>query len=95
MNNYNKILIVEVNWLGDVLFSTPLIKAVRKKFKDAHIACMVVPEQTDVLSGNPNIDEIIIYDEKGKHKGALGKMRLTANLRKKQRNLKNGLKKRL
>lgn len=83
MNNYKRILIVEVNWLGDVLFSTPLIKAVRKKFKDAHIACMVVPDQKDVLSGNPNIDEIIIYDEKGRHKSALGKMRLTATLRKK------------
>ena len=82
-DKYSKILIVEVNWLGDVLFSTPLIKAVRKKFKNAHIACMVVPEQKDALSGNPNVDEIIIYDEKGRHKGALGKMRLTANLRKK------------
>ena len=27
-----KILIVEVNCLGDVLFSTPAIKALRKKF---------------------------------------------------------------
>ena len=28
------ILIVEVNWLGDVLFSTPAIKAPRKKFPE-------------------------------------------------------------
>jgi hypothetical protein len=27
-----RILIVEVNWLGDVLFSTPAIRAIRNKY---------------------------------------------------------------
>ncbi|MFH1380740.1 MAG: lipopolysaccharide heptosyltransferase II [Candidatus Omnitrophota bacterium] len=80
---YKRILIIEVNWLGDVLFSTPLIKAVRKRFKNAHIACMTVPRCKEILENNPNINEIIIYDEKGKHVSLLGKWRLICELRKK------------
>ncbi|OIO78911.1 MAG: lipopolysaccharide heptosyltransferase II [Candidatus Omnitrophica bacterium CG12_big_fil_rev_8_21_14_0_65_43_15] len=59
-----RILIAEVNWLGDVLFSTPFIRAVRNNFPDAHIACMIMPRIREILEGNPYINEIITYDEK-------------------------------
>jgi len=81
---YRRILIVEVNWLGDVLFSTPLIKAIRGKFKNAHIACLANPRTKEMLEHNPRIDEIIIYDEKGEHKSLAGKVRLIALMRKKK-----------
>ena len=64
-----KILIVEVNWLGDVLFSVPAIKALRKKFPDSFIVCLVVSRVKEVLENNPYIDELIINDEEGLHKG--------------------------
>ena len=82
--DYKRILIVEVNWLGDVLFSTPLIRAVKKKYKDAYIVCMVPPRCKDILEYNPRIDEIIIYDEKGKHKGLFGKLRLAFLIRRRR-----------
>ena len=81
---YARILIFEVNWLGDVLFSVPFIRAMRKRFKNAHIACAVAPRVKDILTNNPYIDEIIIYDEKDAHKGLLGKWRFVSLLRKKQ-----------
>ncbi|MBN1353530.1 MAG: lipopolysaccharide heptosyltransferase II [Candidatus Omnitrophica bacterium] len=81
---YRRILIIEVNWLGDVLFSTPFIRSVRGKFKDAHIACLTVPRTVEILEGNPNINEIIIYDENSKHKSFLGKARLIRSLRRKR-----------
>lgn len=64
MISAKRILIVEVNWLGDVLFSTPFIRAVRNNFTSAYIACMVVPRVKEILQGNPYISEIITYDEK-------------------------------
>ena len=79
-----RILIINVNWLGDVLFSTPFVKAVRKAYPDSHIACIVVPRCKDVIEDNPRINEVIIYDEKGIHKGLVGKVRLIAGLRKKR-----------
>ena len=79
---YKRILIIEVNWLGDVLFSTPFIRAIRNKYKDAHIACMAVPRVVDMIKYNPRIDDIIVYDEKGEHKSLFGKWRLVKKLRK-------------
>lgn len=78
-----KILIVEVNWLGDVLFSTPAIKALRRKFPDSFIACLAVPRVREVLENNPCVNEIIINDEEGIHGGFRGRIRLAAALRKK------------
>lgn len=78
-----KILIIEVNWLGDVLFSTPFIRAVRDANPGGYMACLVHPRCREILDGNSSIDEIIIYDEEGLHKGLFGKLKLILNLRRK------------
>ncbi|MFH1645825.1 MAG: lipopolysaccharide heptosyltransferase II [Candidatus Omnitrophota bacterium] len=76
-----RILIFEVNWLGDILFTTPAIRAIRQKFKDAHIAVVVVPRCYDMLSDNPNIDELIVFDEEKEHKGFFGKLKFISQLK--------------
>jgi len=78
-----RILIVNVNWLGDVLFSTPFIRAVKERYQDSFIAVLLHPRCSQMLERNPRIDEIIIYDEEGVHRGILGKARLILSLRKK------------
>ncbi len=79
-----RILIINVNWLGDVLFSTPMIRALREKFPDAHIACLVVPRCKEVLESNPRLNEVIIYEEQEGHKGIFGKLKLIAELKKRK-----------
>ena len=76
-----RILIVNVNWVGDVLFSTPFIRAVREANPDAYIACLLHPRCTQMLESNPRLNEIIIYDEEGIHKSLLGKWRLIKELK--------------
>lgn len=76
-----RILVVEVNWLGDVLFSTPAIRAIRAKFPGAYIAALVVPRCRALLQGNNYLDEVMVFDEEGRHKGLIGKFRLIAELR--------------
>ncbi len=68
-----RILIFNVNWLGDVLFSTAAIRNIRYNFPDSFIACAVPSRCYPILKGNPNIDEIIIYDEKDRHRSFLSK----------------------
>jgi heptosyltransferase-2 len=77
----NKILVVNVNWLGDVVFSTPVFRSLRRNFPQAHIACLGVPRIKEVLECIPEIDEIIIYDERGRDRWLLGKCRIIAQLR--------------
>jgi lipopolysaccharide heptosyltransferase II len=76
-----RILIVEPNWLGDVLFSTPAIRAIRLKHPGAYITALVVPRAKAVLLGNNYLDEVMALDEKGRYKGVKGKMALIRELR--------------
>ena len=46
---YKRILIFNVNWLGDVLFSTATIRNIRRNFPDSFIACVVPPRCYGIL----------------------------------------------
>jgi len=60
----DRILIVNVNWIGDVLFSTPAIRAIRKKYPKAYIASLVPPRGMGLLKNNPYLDEVIVGEDK-------------------------------
>ncbi|MBL7091798.1 MAG: lipopolysaccharide heptosyltransferase II [Candidatus Omnitrophica bacterium] len=64
-NSFKKILITRTDRIGDVLLSTPVIKALRKVSPQSHIAVMVRPYARDIVLGNPYLDEVIIYDKYG------------------------------
>jgi len=72
--DHKKILIFNVNWLGDVLFSTATIRNIRRNYPDSFLACVIPSRCYPVLKGNPYLDEIIIFDEKDRHKGLVSKL---------------------
>lgn len=78
----DRILVFNVNWMGDVIFSSPVFKALKEAYPGAKISCLAVPRVKDVLENIPCVDEVIIYDEKGRHSGLFSKMKLIRRLRK-------------
>lgn len=76
-----RILIFNVNWLGDTLFSTATIRNIRFNFPDSFIACAIPSRCYPVLKDNPHLDEIIIYDEKDRHRNILAKLRFVEFLK--------------
>jgi len=70
-----RILIFDVNWLGDVLFSTPLIRNIRYNYADSYIACIVPPRCKEILENNPYLDEIIFFDEKNQQRSLKEKLK--------------------
>ncbi|MFC1621608.1 lipopolysaccharide heptosyltransferase II [Candidatus Omnitrophota bacterium] len=76
-----RILIVNVNWLGDTLFATPFVRAVREHCPDCHIAILTHSRCKEMLESNPHIDEIIVYDEKDQHKHLLGRFSIVSQLK--------------
>jgi ADP-heptose:LPS heptosyltransferase len=57
-----KIVVIRPDHLGDLLFLTPALHALRQAFPAAHIACLVGPWGQPVLAGNPDIDELLACD---------------------------------
>ncbi|MDD5292317.1 MAG: lipopolysaccharide heptosyltransferase II [Candidatus Omnitrophica bacterium] len=76
-----RILVVEVNWLGDVLFSTAAIRALKNKYPGSYIGVLLHKRCRDVLADNPYINEIIVLDEEGEHRGIFGKLKLIRQLK--------------
>lgn len=69
-----RILITRADRIGDMVLTTPVFEAVRKKYPGAYLACLTFPENRDIVAGNPFLDEIILYDKKGPQKGFWGNL---------------------
>jgi len=53
-----RILLARLRPIGDVVFTTPLVGALRRHYPDAHITYLVERESASILDGNPDIDEL-------------------------------------
>lgn len=57
----NKILLIRLDRIGDVILSTPAIRAVRETFPKAEIHLLLSEYTKDLVVGNPNINKLLIY----------------------------------
>ncbi len=64
-----KILLVRLREIGDVVFTTPAIRALRGRFPNAHIGYVVEPAAAPVVTRSPHLDEIIVAP---RHRGVAG-----------------------
>ena len=71
-----KILIIHTAFIGDIVLSTPLIQKIKDKYPDSQIDYMTLPGNKSIISNNPNLHDIIIYDKKHKDKGIKGFFRI-------------------
>jgi len=58
-----RILIINPFGIGDVLFSTPLVRAVRQAFPKAYLAYLCNRRTQEMLRRNPHLDELFIYEK--------------------------------
>jgi heptosyltransferase-3 len=80
-----KILVIKLKNIGDVVLTTPALRALKKSFPHAHIAILVRKGTEEVLAGLPYLDEIIELDIDGAHsiRHIGGNIRFLYDLRKK------------
>ncbi|MBP2627254.1 MAG: lipopolysaccharide heptosyltransferase [Firmicutes bacterium] len=68
---YKNILIVKLSAIGDVIHALPVAHALKQTYPNARITWVVEKPAYDLLTNNPDIDEIIIFD-KPKFKSLIG-----------------------
>lgn len=79
--NIKRLLIRSTNWIGDAVMTTPAVRAIRKNFPNAEISILTKPWVAPVFESSPYVDNLLIYDDTGKHKGLSGKLRLAKELK--------------
>ncbi|MDZ7262192.1 MAG: lipopolysaccharide heptosyltransferase II [candidate division KSB1 bacterium] len=65
----NKILIIQTAFIGDVVLTTPLARATKQSFANSKVHFLVIPSTSNVLENNPYIDQLMVYDKRGKERG--------------------------
>ena len=55
-----KILLVRLRLIGDVVFTTPVIRALRRRYPHAHLSYLVEPAAAPIVTGNPHLNEVIV-----------------------------------
>ena len=63
MGSPERILVVKLATLGDLLTSTPALRALRTSFPRAHIGVLTTPGHAATLRGLDSFDEIIAFDK--------------------------------
>lgn len=79
---HQNILVVKLSAFGDVVLITAALRAIRKKFPQANIHCLVGMPFRKVLQNCPYIDGLIFIDRKDKDRGLLGLFKLGGKLHK-------------
>ncbi len=74
------ILVIKISSVGDVILVTCALRAIRKKYPQAKIYCLVGEESKEILQRCPFIDGLIIFDSKHRDKGWLGLIKFSKKL---------------
>ena len=59
----SRILIVNPFGIGDVLFTTPLVRAVRNAFPNSVIGYLCNRRTEPILTTNPHVNEVFVYEK--------------------------------
>ena len=60
--NPKSILLLRLDHIGDVLLTTPVFRALRKKFSSAKITVLVRSSTQELVYQNPYVDEVLVWD---------------------------------
>ena len=76
-----RILILKLGAVGDVVLITPSLRAIRRKFPRATITLLVGRDAFELVQHCPYLDGLLTYDRVRKDRGFLGLWRLGSELR--------------
>ncbi|HOX85347.1 MAG TPA: lipopolysaccharide heptosyltransferase II [bacterium] len=78
---FRKILLIHTAFIGDLILSTPLVREIKANFPDSSLSLLLTPQTAPLFRKSRWVDEILLYDKRGKQKGADKFSRLAMDLR--------------
>ncbi|GAB4367502.1 MAG: lipopolysaccharide heptosyltransferase II [Calditrichia bacterium] len=75
------ILLIRTDRIGDIILTTPAITLLRENYPQARILFLTRSYTAPLLKHHRDLNEIIIYEPEGRHRGFFGHLRLAKELR--------------
>ena len=79
-----RILLIRLRLIGDVVFTTPLIAALRRRYPDARLDYVVEPHARPVVAANPHLDEVLVATAPRTRGRLFSDVRLAGELRRRR-----------
>ncbi|HSC28446.1 MAG TPA: glycosyltransferase family 9 protein [Vicinamibacterales bacterium] len=76
-----RILLIRLRLIGDVVFTTPVLRALKRAFPASRLTYLVEQEAAPIVTGNPHVDEVIVIPRTRGWKRLLDDARLARRLR--------------
>ncbi len=80
-DQFDKILIFNSAFPGDIVLTTPLVRATRRSFPEAELAFCTTEAGASLLAGLSYLDSLIVYDKHGRDRGTFGMLKTALRLR--------------
>ncbi len=81
ISGIERILVIKLKHIGDVLLATPAIHALRKAFPKSRICALVYAGTDDMLTGNPDLEEVLVFENGTGVQGIRNEGRLVSQVR--------------
>jgi heptosyltransferase II len=78
-----RVLLIQTAFVGDVVFASPLVRAIKERYPDVHLGMLVRPSNIEVAQCIPGVDEVFTDDEWGQEKGFGGILKTAERIREK------------
>ena len=76
----SKIAIIQTAFIGDVVFTSPLCRAIKGAYPESSLTFVCTPRALDVARALPGVDRAIAFDKRGQHRGFGGLRRIAIDL---------------
>ena len=76
-----RVVVVQTAFVGDVVFASPVIHALRQAYPQAHLALMVRPDKAELAACIPGLDQVLTFDKRGRESGLTGLFRAAGKLK--------------
>ncbi|MFH1282078.1 MAG: lipopolysaccharide heptosyltransferase II [bacterium] len=86
-SDVKKILIVQTAFIGDIVLTVPIAKAIKEKQGDIELHMLTTPQGKDMLENSAFLDRVLVYDKKGKDRSLKAFFNLIASIRKEKYDL--------
>ncbi len=72
------------NWIGDAVMCEPALRGIRSLFPQAQVTLLAKAAVAELFIGYPDVDHIVVYNDRDIHAGLAGKWTLAGTLRRHQ-----------
>ncbi len=82
--NVNSILLVSLTCIGDVILTTPVMRTLKDNFPKARLTVVAGPTAAPLLEKHEWVDDVVVFENRGRHAGLSGVTTLVGELRKRK-----------